>query len=256
MCVGIADQHIEDHVVEQVQHVGCAHGVACQCEHVGRGGSLDAGLVRLVLGGRWLSERLAEILLVQPAPPSVLFDAVVAGGHQVGALAGLARCHARGVEPAGPRQRQAQRLVLHAAEQAFGIGLQDVRRRRAVVGNADAALRVDGYAELVLHAGKRHRHAFLTDEERLARQLGDDAFQRLLVRNWLPAPGACRARLADGQRTRRVAADLGEDGDGILGLCAELASNCSELCGLGQQVGCPGCEQHGAHAPRRERHED
>jgi hypothetical protein len=124
------------------------------------------------------------------------------------------------------------------------------------VRDADAALGVDDNSDLVLHAGKRHGYAVLTDQERLARQLVDDALQRRLVRDGAPATGCRRTGLADRQRARSIAAYLGKDRQRVARICAEAASYGLQLSCLGQQIGSPRREHARRRAARRQRHQD
>ena len=256
MGIGVACQYVEDDGIEQSQRVGTERLAPDEVHHVGDGRATDARPVPLVLGGRWLTQRLAEVLLMQPTPLRPVWRAVVARDQEVAPAARHSGRHRRRRQSAEPSQRQAPSLVLDAAVEAFDVGLEDMGRRRPVERNADPAVGIAGHGQLGLNTGQRHRHAVIANEERLAGELLDDAFEIVLGFDPLPALGAGQPRRTEGERAGGVASDRIQQGEDVGLRDTELTGDDGELLRLGKQVAGPGQEPGRLHLALAQWHGD
>ena len=146
----IADQRIEDHVVEEAQDLRRtgARGATHQIEALGQIGTTFI----LVFHFGHDAQRLAEIFLMKALPmPWRNDDPVVALDQQEGAIQDDVNFRFRRLELHGLSQRHAEAFVDHTILNGDDSGLQDVGAGRAIKGQADA-LAIEHHRQFVLGA--------------------------------------------------------------------------------------------------------
>src|SRR3546814_6929373 len=90
---------------------------------------------------------------------------LIALDKQVATLPCYACGHRCNSEADAAGENHAQRFILDAAGQAWIVGLEDLRRRRAVNRHGDLPID-DRHRQLLLRAGKAHRYTVLANQKR------------------------------------------------------------------------------------------
>ena len=146
----IADQRIEDHVVEEAQDLRRtgARGATHQIEALGQIGTTFI----LVFHFGHHAQRLAEIFLMKALPvPWGNDDPVVALDQQEAAIQDDVDSRFGRLELHGLSQCHAEAFVDHTVLNGDDSGLQDVGAGRALKGQADA-LAIEHHRQFVLGA--------------------------------------------------------------------------------------------------------
>ena len=252
--VGVAHKNVIDGGVEQLAElgVGTRAGAADQVEAIGKAGAAVGG----VLESRRDSQRLTEVLLVKASQRAVRRPvSVVALHEQERSPLDHARLHRRRGEPQPAGQPHGERLVLRDGGEALAGRFEDVAGGTARRRQRDPAVHLhDG--QLRLGAGQGKTQApFAVRQQRARSDLVEHADQvgvreRFGRRRGVVGRGqGVGRRRRVGRRPRRclpfgpqrdgaghLAADSGQNAEGVVGRHAQRAGHRVPLGALGQQT--------------------
>ena len=273
MGVGIGDEDVEDHLVEQSQGISRTD----MSPRAQEAGEVEPGpRAAFVFPARREAVRLREILLMkalhlalspQPAVVAQDGDRRAAGGPQD------CRLGRRDADHCG--QPEAPDLVLGQAGQVRIVGLHDQGRGGAIQGHGQdiawfrqtqdrMALRVQHReGGFLLTAGQRLANALLSRQKGASTEILEMALQRLgrvvqavKVGQRPPGPAGAIRRRAEGQGPRRIPADLFQQGQHICLVDPEGAGQDAELLLFRQEVREPGRDDLGGIGRGAQGHRD